>query len=65
MLPPPITASSRAERIEYVQQQWECMDNCKLCGKCSVLRGREPEAIYADYIEGTKSYAECTIAARE
>ena len=60
-IPPKIGESTELERREYVLQQWECMHNCELCGKCKVLRGRDVEQLYAPYIKGECSYVETTI----
>ena len=64
-LPPKIGESTEQERREYVLQQWECMHNCELCGKCKVLRGCDVEELYAPYINGECSYVEATIRLRE
>jgi hypothetical protein len=65
MAPPSIEVSTREERLAYVLGQWRCLHNCKLCGKCSLLRGREAEVVYADYIEGRRSYMEITFEIRD
>lgn len=64
MAPPSIEVSTREERLAYVLGQWRCLHNCELCGKCSLLRGREAEVVYADYIEGRRSYMEITFEIR-
>ena len=64
-LPPKIGESTEQERREYVLQQWECMHNCELCGKCKVLRGRDVEELYAPYIKGECSYVDATVRLRE
>lgn len=46
--------------MDYVLDQWRCLHNCELCGKCSVLKGRVAEIVYADYIEGRSQYMEVT-----
>ena len=65
MSPPSIEVSTREERLAYVLGQWRCLHNCELCGKCSLLRGREAEVVYADYIEGRRSYMEITFEIRD
>jgi hypothetical protein len=65
MAPPSIEVSTREERLAYVLGQWRCLHNCELCGKCSLLRGREAEVVYADYIEGRRSYMEITFEIRD
>lgn len=64
MAPPSIDNSTREERLAYLLDQWRCLHNCELCGKCSVLRGREAEIVYADYIEGRRSYMDITLSIR-
>ncbi|MBO5813967.1 MAG: hypothetical protein J6R13_05575 [Alistipes sp.] len=65
MAPPSIEVSTREERLAYVLGQWRCLHNCELCGKCSLLRGREAEVVYVDYIEGRRSYMEITFEIRD
>ena len=62
---PEIGKSTKEERLAFVQQQWRCLHNCEICGKCSILRGRVAEILYADYIEGRRSYMEITLSIRE
>ena len=35
------------------------------CGKCRILKGRDATTLYADYINGTRSYMEITFEIRE
>lgn len=64
-LPPPLDTSTPQERRAYVQHMWQCLHHCESCGKCQVLRGRDPETAYADYIEGRASYRDVTLALRQ
>lgn len=64
MLPPKIEESTTEERRAFVLEQWKCLHNCELCGKCSILRGREAELVYADYIEGVRTYMDITLSLR-
>lgn len=64
MIPPDIHNSTLDERLAYVQQQWECQNNCEACGRCKVLKGIDAETLYADYIAGKRSYIEITIQHR-
>ena len=64
MLAPDITNSTRQEREAYVVEQWRCLNNCELCGKCNLLRGRNAEIVYADYINGVRSYMDITLEIR-
>jgi len=60
MTPPAIDHSTPEEREAFVRSQWTCMRYCELCGKCAVLRGREADDVYRDYIRGTRTYMEIT-----
>lgn len=62
---PDIHASTREERLDYVLDKWRCCHSCEICGKCSVLRGRDAEIVYADYIEGRCSYMDITMKIRD
>lgn len=64
MFAPNIEDSTREERLEYVQDRWRCLCNCELCGKCNILRGRDAEIVYEDYIEGRRSYMDITFEIR-
>ena len=64
MLAPDITNSTRQEREAYVLEKWRCLNNCELCGKCNLLRGRNAEIVYADYINGVRSYMDITLDIR-
>ena len=65
MKAPDTESSTREERLSFVQDQWKCLHNCELCGKCHVLRGRSETELYADYIEGKREYLELTLAIRK
>jgi len=60
MFMPEISSSTREERINFVKEQFSCMNNCENCGKCSFLKGLTAEELYAEYIEGRRSFAEIT-----
>lgn len=64
MFAPGIEGSTREERLEYVRDKWGCINNCRLCGRCCILRGQEAEIVYADYIEGRRSYMDITLEIR-
>lgn len=64
MAAPDITQTSKEERLKYVREAWQCMNDCEACGKCRILRGRDPETLYADYINGKRSYIEITLELR-
>ena len=64
MFAPQIEDSSREERLEYVQDRWKCLCIWELCGRCNMLRGRDAEIVYEDYIEGRRTYRDITIELR-
>lgn len=64
MTAPGIEESTREERRAYVLEAWKCLNDCEACGKCRILKGRNAEALYADYINGTRSYMEITLEIR-
>ena len=64
MIPPKIEQSSKEECREYVLRAWECLHDCESCGKCRILKGRDAETLYADYIEGKRSYMDITLEIR-
>ena len=65
MTPPSIDKSTKEERQAFVLDQWRCLHNCEICGKCSILKGRDAEIVYEEYIEGRKSYREVTLEIRD
>ncbi|MBQ2402476.1 MAG: hypothetical protein II314_00860 [Prevotella sp.] len=64
MQPPKIDSSSAEERRAFVLDAWKCLHCCDECGKCSILKGRDAETLYADYIEGKRSYMDITLQIR-
>lgn len=64
MVPPDIKQSTREERRAFVAETWKCLNDCESCGKCRVLRGKVAESLYADYIEGKRSYMDITLDIR-
>ena len=64
MHPPKIECSTKEERQAYVIDAWRCLHDCEACGKCRTLKGRDAEILYADYIEGKRSYMEVTLEIR-
>jgi hypothetical protein len=65
MTAPSIENSTYEERLTYVVDKWQCLHNCELCGKCSILKGRDAEIVYNDYIEGRRSYMDITFEIRD
>ena len=64
MTPPRIDESTTEERRSYVLDAWKCINDCEACGKCRILRGRDHETLYADYINGAREYIEITLQIR-
>lgn len=64
MTPPDIEQSTKEERRAFVLDAWECMHDCESCGKCRILKGKDPELLYADYIDGKRTYMEITLDLR-
>ena len=64
MKAPAIDQSTREERVAYVLDAWKCLHDCEMCGKCRVLKGRDAETLYADYIEGKRTSMEITLEFR-
>ena len=64
MLPPQIDNSTREERRQFVLEAWKCLHDCEACGKCCILKGRDAELLYADYINGRRTYMDITFEIR-
>ena len=64
MIAPPIDNSTKEERRAYVLEAWKCLHDCEVCGKCRILKGRDAEVLYADYIESKRSYMDVTLEIR-
>lgn len=64
MLPPDIEHSTMEERRAFVLDAWKCQHNCELCGKCHILKGKDAETLYADYIQGIRTYMDITLNIR-
>ena len=61
---PKIDNSTQEERRAYVLNAWKCLHDCEECGKCRILKGWDAETLYADYIEGKRSYMDITLEIR-
>ena len=64
MTAPNIENSTNEERLTYVREAWKCLNDCESCGKCRILRGRNAESLYTDYINGKRSYMDVTFDIR-
>ena len=65
MTPPRTDESTVEERRAYVLEAWRCLNDCEACGKCRILKGRDPETLYAEYINGKRSYMDITLEIRK
>ena len=65
MIAPRIENSTKEERRTYVLEAWKCLHDCEACGRCRILKGRDAELLYADYIEGKRSYMDITLKIRD
>ena len=41
------------------------MNHCPSCGKCRILKGKDPEELYADFIDGKRTYMDITLEIRK
>lgn len=64
MTPPPTEQSTQEARRAYVLDAWKCLHDCESCSKCRILKGKDAETLYADYIEGKRSYMDVTLELR-
>lgn len=64
MRPPEIENSTREERETFIRQIFQCKGDCEVCGLCRVYHGREPEIVYADYIEGKRDFLDISMEYR-
>lgn len=64
MTPPKIEESTREARLAFVLDSWKCLHDCESCGKCRILKGKDAETLYADYIEGIRTYMDITFEIR-
>ena len=64
MTAPAIEQSTKEERRAYVLEAWKCLHDCPSCGKCHILKGRDAETLYADYIEGKRPNMDITLEIR-
>lgn len=55
---PDINTSTKEERLAYINKTFWCRSDCDSCGICQVFRGKEPLLVFADYIEGKRTFRE-------
>ena len=61
---PQIETSTKEERKNYIAKRFACKGNCEICGFCAAFHGKTAEVVYADYVEGTESFAESSMKHR-
>lgn len=61
---PDISNSTREEREQFIETLFQCKNNCELCGLCRIFKGKEPAAVYQEYIEGSRSFEEISKTVR-
>lgn len=64
MRPPEIENSTKEERENYIKKAFQCKGNCEICGLCQIYRGKAPETVYQDYVDGKRSFWEISIEYR-
>lgn len=56
MRAPDLKSSTIEERRQYIKNIFKCIADCDMCGLCTVLRGKDPELAYEDYIKGKRDF---------
>lgn len=65
MTEPDIHHSTREQREQYVIDTFRCISDCDNCGACQFLKGKAAEELYADFIDGKRSFRDITLEARQ
>lgn len=55
---PDLETSTKEQRAAYIRETFRCRSDCDICGICQVFRGQEPMLVFADYIEGKRTFQE-------
>lgn len=58
MRAPEIKDSTEEERRRYINDTFQCIADCDMCGLCAAFHGKDPELAYDDYISGKREYME-------
>ena len=58
LLAPDIENSTIEDRIAFIKAKYPCIADCDMCGLCKVVRGKNAEQAYDDYITGERSFME-------
>ena len=64
MTAPEVEQTTRIEREQFIQDEFRCLADCDLCGKCQILHNRYAEEVYSDYLEGKRSFLEISLELR-
>lgn len=56
MKAPAIESSTPQERRQFIREKFPCMNNCRVCGLCAIFHNKDAEDVYADYINGTRTF---------
>ncbi len=56
MFQPDIKTSTPEERKQYIQQKYHCINDCDMCGICTVFHNKDPELVFQDYIDGKREF---------
>lgn len=58
MKAPDIEKSTKEDRQKAIQNMFRCISDCDSCGLCKIFKGKDPSAVFQDYIEGKCSFQE-------
>lgn len=64
MRPPEIEDSTKEEREAAIHEMFKCKGDCDNCGICAAYRGKSPEIVYQDYIDGKRSFLDISMEYR-
>jgi len=53
-----INDTTKAQREEYVKNTYHCIADCDNCGLCKIFHGKQPEIVFAEYIDGKREFAD-------
>lgn len=52
-----IQETTEEERKQYVHELFHCHNgDCENCGVCQIFKGKLPEHVFKDYIEGKQEF---------
>ena len=50
--------STSHQRKEYIDSMFFCRSDCDNCGNCAFFKGKQPEDVFKDYIDGKREFDE-------